>query len=144
MIQHRSPHSVQRPEEEDIYNMDKNVGFLDHHISELEQHANRVFPSCPFAIRGAFLAKVSFFKVTKPTPSPCGVDFANRVLAVQYRVRNLFTQSTLEPLAAFAERQSKVMIETANMRIDVGLINIRTTRLKVINHVYHAGSQSHP
>ena len=124
MIQ-RPSHSVQRPEE-DKYNLDKNVGFLDHHISELELFANRVFPSCPSPIRGAFLAKASFFKITKPTPSPCGVDFANRVLAVRFRVRNLFSQPTLEPLAAFGERQSELMIETANMRVDVGRIDFPT------------------
>lgn len=127
MTQHPSPHGAQATSTID-YDMNRNVGYLDHHICELEQLANRVSPHCPFAARGAFLSKVSFFRITKPTPTPCGVDFANRVLAVQFNVRKLFNLSTLEPLEAFAERQSRLMVETANMRIDVGLIGLPILR----------------
>ncbi|KAL8853880.1 MAG: hypothetical protein Q9221_001351 [Calogaya cf. arnoldii] len=101
--------------------MDKNIGFLDRHISELERVATRVSPSCPSTTSRAFLSKVSFFKATKPTPDPCGVGFANRVLAVQFRVRNFFSETNLEPLVAFAERQSNLVVESANMHIDVSL-----------------------
>ncbi|KAL8647186.1 MAG: hypothetical protein Q9226_006540, partial [Calogaya cf. arnoldii] len=123
MTQHLFPYSA-RPTSTTDYNMDKNVGFLDRHISELEQVATRVSPSCRSTTSRAFLSKVFFFKATKPTPKPCGVNFANRVLAVQFRVRNFFSEMNLEPLVAFAERQSNLVIETANMRIDVSLVDI--------------------
>ncbi|CAL8575939.1 hypothetical protein XPA_001833 [Xanthoria parietina] len=116
MPQHPSPGA--QPTSTILYNMDKQVGYLDHHISELEQLADRLAPGCLFATRGAFMTKVTFFRITKPTCTPCGVDLANRVLTVQFKVRNLFNETTLEPLIAFAERQSRLMVETANMHID--------------------------
>lgn len=122
MPQHPSPGA--QPTSTILYNMDKQVGYLDHHISELEQLADRLAPGCLFATRGAFMTKVTFFRITKPTSTPCGVDLANRVLTVQFKVRKLFNETTLEPLIAFAERQSRLMVETANMHIDVGLIDL--------------------
>ncbi|KAI4228174.1 MAG: hypothetical protein L6R36_001827 [Xanthoria steineri] len=115
MLRHPSPGA--QPTSTVLYNMDKQVGYLDHHISELEQLANRLAPGCLFATRGAFMTKVTFFRITKPTSTPCGVDLANRILTVQFKVRKLFNETTLEPLIAFAERQSRLMVETANMHI---------------------------
>ncbi|KAL8670002.1 MAG: hypothetical protein Q9168_005434 [Polycauliona sp. 1 TL-2023] len=98
--------------------MDKDAGALDHHISELEQLVNRLGPSCHFSVRRAFLKKVIFFKSRKPTSTHHGVNFADRVMIVHFRVRKLFDDMSLEPLAGFAERQSSLMMEITNMRFD--------------------------
>ncbi|KAL9000459.1 MAG: hypothetical protein Q9169_000976 [Polycauliona sp. 2 TL-2023] len=98
--------------------MEKDALVLGHYISELEQLVNRLSPNCHTALRRALLAKVDFFGRRKPTATHHGVGFANRVMAAHFRVRNLFDETQLEPLAAFAEKQSNLMIEIANMRID--------------------------
>ncbi|KAL8784367.1 MAG: hypothetical protein Q9213_004019 [Squamulea squamosa] len=98
--------------------MDRHDEFIERHVAELEQLANRASPPCPTAASRDFLGMVNWFRGTTPSRNPCGCGFANRVLAVHFRVRRFFNEATLEPLKDFVERQSEAMIESANLHID--------------------------
>lgn len=109
------------PSRTSISSTDRRDNYIDHHITELEKCCDRLCrPGSSTQERGTFLTKVAFFIGTIPTDSSRrGCGFANRVYVVHFRVHRMFSESSLQPLQAFAERQSKMMIETANLHTHV-------------------------
>ncbi|KAL8679359.1 MAG: hypothetical protein Q9186_004364 [Xanthomendoza sp. 1 TL-2023] len=100
--------------------MTRHDNHLDCQIAELEKYVDWIFrPNWPTSrAREMFLNKVAFFTEAIPTTTSHGCGFADRVYIVCYRVQKLFSEISLQPLRDYAEKQSQMMIETANLQMD--------------------------